>query len=252
MKPVPEPEVKSAIECRLEQERNHQWNNYGPAWHSLMNNMKKEKDQRRHELLLLDRRKGKLEEWRKRLDQREQELRVRENRVFEVEPLIPVAHQLQNLRMGIEEVLPWIETIHERVEAEKIDHKTAAAQIAQELRLYRQSGGIQKQIERANQELGLINMATIQKPQALTVLIDLLERGVTESQIVQLIDFAGEWQKYQNTTTTDGKNNLQQPSNGNNGYGDGNLSMNDLIRLNLLKSTTERATNMLNRMGTTH
>jgi hypothetical protein len=77
--------------------------------------------------------------------------------------------------------------------------------------------------------------------------MDLSNRGVTESQIVQLINFAGEWQKYQNTTTTDGKNNLQQPSNGNNGYGDGNLSTNDLIRLNLLKSTTERATNMLNR-----
>jgi len=33
-------------------------------------------------------------------------------------------------------------------------------------------------------------MATIQKQQALTVLIDLLNRGVTESQIVQLINFA--------------------------------------------------------------
>ena len=34
-------------------------------------------------------------------------------------------------------------------------------QVAQELRLYRQSGGIQKQIERANQELALINMVEI-------------------------------------------------------------------------------------------
>jgi hypothetical protein len=93
-------------------------------------------------------------------------------------------------------------------------------------------------------------------------LIDLLNRGVTESQIVQLINFAGEWNKY--WTTTNGNlqrqnNSLQQPNNGsnnpgsidgnfswNNGYG-GNLSINDLIRLNLLKSTT---TNMLNRMET--
>jgi hypothetical protein len=34
-------------------------------------------------------------------------------------------------------------------------------QVAQELRLYRQSWGIQKQIERANQELALINMVEI-------------------------------------------------------------------------------------------
>jgi hypothetical protein len=84
-------------------------------------------------------------------------------------------------------------------------------------------------------------------------LIDLLNRGVTESQIVQLINFAGGWDKY--WTTTNGI--LQQPVNGsnnpgssdgnfsgNNGYG-GNFSVNDLIRLNLLKSTT---TNMLNRI----
>jgi hypothetical protein len=84
-------------------------------------------------------------------------------------------------------------------------------------------------------------------------LIDLLNRGVTESQIVQLINFAGKWDKY--WTPTNG--NLQQPVNGsnnpgssngnfsgNNGYG-GNFSINDLIKLNLLKSTTR---NMLNRM----
>jgi hypothetical protein len=90
-------------------------------------------------------------------------------------------------------------------------------------------------------------METIQNQQALTVLRDLLNRGVTESQIVQLINFASEWDKYWKFSTTNG--NLQQPvngsnnpgSNGGNGYGD-NFSVNDLIRLNLLRSTT---TNLL-------
>ena len=99
------------------------------------------------------------------------------------------------------------------------------------------------------EELALINMATIQKQQALTVLINLLNRGVTESQIVQLINFAGEWNKYWQSSTTNGNGSLQQSVNGSNnpgssggnGYG-GNFSVNDLIRLNLLKSTT---TNLL-------
>jgi hypothetical protein len=90
-------------------------------------------------------------------------------------------------------------------------------------------------------------METIQNQQALAVLRDLLNRGVTESQIVQLINFASEWDKYWKFSTTNG--NLQQPvngsnnpgSNGGNGYGD-NFSVNDLIRLNLLRSTT---TNLL-------
>jgi hypothetical protein len=76
--------------------------------------------------------------------------------------------------MGIEEILPWIETINEKAEAESIDHKTAATRIAQELRLYRQFAGIQKQIERANQELGLLNMVAMKKQEVLTVLSDLL------------------------------------------------------------------------------
>ena len=156
------------------------------------------------------------------------------------------------MKLALEDALPWIETIREKAEAENVDIRTTAINVAQELRLYRQSGGIQKQIARANQELTLINMETIQKQQALTVLIDLLNRGVTESQIVQLINFAGEWNKYWQSSTTNG--NLQQPVNGSNnpgssggnGYG-GNFSINDLIRLNLLKSTT---TNILTRMKT--
>jgi hypothetical protein len=64
---------------------------------------------------------------------------------------------------------------------------------------------------------------------------------------VQLINFASEWDKYWKFSTTNG--NLQQPVNGSdnpgssggNGYG-GNFSVNDLIKLNLLESTT---TNLL-------
>ena len=78
---------------------------------------------------------------------------------------------------------------------------------------------------------------------------DVLEEE-SESQIVQLINFAGEWNKYWQSSAANG--NLQQPVNGSNNPGSsdgngGNFSLNDLIRLNLLKSTT---TNILTRMET--
>jgi hypothetical protein len=211
---------------------------------------------------LIDRRKSRLEEWRKRLEQRESNLKDRETRILEVEPFLALAKKFHSMKLTLGEALLWIGTINEVAQIQKSDTKSAAIFVTEELRLYRQLGGIQRQIERANQELALIDMTIISKRQALTVLIDLLNRGVTESQIVQLINFAGEWNKY--WTTNNGNlqrqnNNLQQPNNGsnnpgsidgnfswNNGY-DGNLSINDLIRLNLLKSTT---TNMLNRMET--
>jgi len=169
------------------------------------------------------------------------DLTTRETRILESEAYLPLARQLQEMKLALEDALPWIETVKELAQMQNMDIKAAVVQVAQELRLYRQSGGIQKQIERANQELALVNMETIQKQQALTVLMELLDRGVTESQIVQLINFAGEWDKYRKFSTTNG--NLQQPVNGsynpgsrdgnfsgNNGYG-GNFSINDLIRL---------------------
>ena len=183
------------------------------------------------------------------------DLTAREGRILESEPYLSLAKKLQEMKLTLEDALPWIETINEVAQIQNTNINHAAIFVAQELRLNRQLGGIQRQIEKANQELALINMTTIQKQQALTVLSDLINRGVTESQIVQLINFAGEWNKYWQSSTTNG--NLQQPNNGsnnpgssngngNNCYG-GNFSINDLIRLNLLKSIT---TNMLNRMGT--
>ena len=166
------------------------------------------------------------------------------------------------MKLTLEDALPWIETINEIAQMQNTDTNHVAIFVTQELTLNRQLGGIQKQIASAKQELALINMATIQKQQALTVLMDLINRGVTESQILQLINFAGEWDKYWQSTTsngnlqqpvaTNGNGNLQQPKNGSNNPGSSNgnngFSINDLIRLNL-KSTT---TNMLNRMETTH
>ena len=144
---------------------------------------------RRHKLLIIDLHKQTLEEWRQRLDQREFNLKDRETSVFEAEPFLSVAKQLQNLEIGME----WISILQEKSQVENVDIKKTTITVAQELGQY---GDIQKQIERANQELTLINMETMQRQQALTVIHNLLGRGVTESQIVQLINFAYEWNKY--------------------------------------------------------
>jgi hypothetical protein len=234
-----ESNAEKSIDDKPEQER-VAWDYYGPAWMRILKQIRREKDQRRHELFVIDRRKEKLSECKKRLEQMQYDVTAREARILEAEPFLDVAKQLQNLGIGMDEALPYFESIRERAEIERIDVRTSATQITQE---YRQFGAIQEQIERANQELTLINMATIKKQQAITVVGDLLNRGVTESQIVQLVNFAGEWNKYWQSSTTNG--NLQQPVNGSNNPGSsdgGNFSVNDLIRLNLLKST---GTNLL-------
>jgi hypothetical protein len=62
-------------------------------------------------------------------------------------------------------------------------------------------GGLQRSIEQARGEVEMLNITITQKQEAITVLIDLLNKGVTESQIVQLTNFAGEWNKYWQSST---------------------------------------------------
>jgi len=58
--------------------------------------IKREKAQRHHELLLIERRRQKLDEWERQIDRVKYELDVREAGCLEVEPFLPVARQLQD------------------------------------------------------------------------------------------------------------------------------------------------------------
>src|SRR5262249_44173634 len=106
----------------------------GPAWTRIMQTIRKEKDQRHHELLLLDRRKQKLSEWKKQLEQMQYDLTVRESRILESEPCLPLARQLQEMKLSLEDALPWIETINEIAQIRNMDIKSAGVLVAQELR----------------------------------------------------------------------------------------------------------------------
>lgn len=114
------------------------------------------------------------------------------------------------------------------------------------LRLYRQFDGIQQQIERANQELALVEMANIKKRQAITVIEDLLNKGITESQI-QLITFAATLKDNIQQPLLQQGSNSQGPQQPNNPGNNGGPSMNDFIRLHFLNGATS---NMLNKMRT--
>jgi hypothetical protein len=167
------------------------------------------------------------------------------------------------MKLTIDDASPWIETVKEVARMEKLDTAAASMHVSQELALNRQLGCIRAQVKKANDDLALINMTTMQKQQVLAILKDLSDRGVTESQIIQLVNFAENWNRYWQTNGNGSWNsqqtpgpqqpscngNLQQsgsgyPGGNNNGYGD--FSMNDRIRLNLLRSNTAT---MLNKMG---
>ena len=237
-------------------------------WRRMFREINQEKFKRKHELLVIDRRKQKLSEWRKRLEQMQYDLTARESRILESEPFLPLARQLLEMKLALEDALPWIETIRERSEAENVDIRTTAINVAQELRLYRQFGGLQTQIQQAQGELKMLNMTIMQKQPVITTLLKLQQNGVKDDDIIglsKILDLSrmakewnplgpgngiGEWNKYWQSSTTNGNGDIQQPVNpgssgGNGGSYGGNFSVKDLISLGLLKSTLSTNTNML-------
>lgn len=106
--------------------------------------------------------------------------------------MIPIARQLQDLGTDINQFLPWIETIHEKAEAEKTNPIAAAYSLAQDLGLYRHLGGLKKSIQQTTQQLEVLNMFTVQRQQAILALMTLQGWGVSLDEIYRLtkmIDF---------------------------------------------------------------
>ncbi len=233
LKSVPKPRsVQDEVERELRIEGGRAWEYYGAAQTRILNQIAKAKDQRRHELLVLASRKQKLSEWSKRLEQMQYDLTARESRILESESFLPLARQLQEMKLTLEDALPWTETIREKAaQMQNMDTKAAATCVAQELRLNRQFGDIQRQIEIAQGQLKMLNISIMQKQSVIDTLLKLKQNGVKDddiiglSKIIDLSRMGREW--------TPG-----QISNG-------NLSQSDQIRLNLLGNAT---TNMLNRI----
>ena len=84
----------------------------------ILEQIEQEKAQRQNERLsiqqdkeILARREKYLEDAKKEIDQARNDLDVREIKILQVEPLLPIARQLQELSLGFDDIIPWIEMI---------------------------------------------------------------------------------------------------------------------------------------------
>jgi hypothetical protein len=157
------------------------------------------------------------------VDQQKYDLEVRENRLVEIEPLIPSVKQLQGYGISFELILPYMQTIEDKAVAENIDIKTAVYGLAEELREYRQFG-----VERAKQELGVLNAFTAQKQQA--TLMNLAYNGVRESEIIDLINIA-RWSKQYDAGTGQGNGSGNHNNSAGNHNGGKAFKLDDKLNL---------------------
>jgi hypothetical protein len=139
----------------------------------------------------------KLEEQRGHLIQEryniEEQKKALEAKLFEVKELIPSAKQLKDIGIGFDQALVWIDCIKEKAEIERIDLRTATWKLAQDLRAYRDLGGLSKAIQDATRQLAMLNMVNEQQKQAITTLVNLQKMGMTEGEILELVKLVGRW-----------------------------------------------------------
>jgi hypothetical protein len=102
-------------------------------------------------------------------------------RILESEPFLTLARQLQEMKLALEDALPWIETINEVAQIQNMDNKSVGVLVAQELRL--KTIWWQRQIEIAQRRLKMLNTISAQKEKALSVLAELQNKGVSSDAI---------------------------------------------------------------------
>lgn len=172
--------------------------------------------------------------------------------------------------------MPYVLAINEKSALEGINLKEAAYNMMQDFREYRNLMTLRRTIGNAEKKLSALGKTIRQNQQAITTLMKLQAMGYTRKDIKELVALVSVWNKGSGISISNrkldtelidvgtqaqrnnGNDNLQQtgsinPGPGSNNIniptplvnenGNGGLSMNDWIRLNLLRSNTTRQLN---------
>jgi hypothetical protein len=107
-----------------------------------------------------------------------------EERIRKVKDVMPLAEQLIQFRIGIGEILAFHSVVYEKAETEKIPLDAGAYRIAEDIRYYRQLGGLKKEQDKATQQICMLNAFAGDILQAIMALLRLRSMGLNEEQIL--------------------------------------------------------------------
>jgi septal ring factor EnvC (AmiA/AmiB activator) len=115
-----------------------------------------------------------------------------EEKLKEVKDTLPLAQQLLQYGVGINEALAFMLAVDEKADMERTSRGTAAFKIMEDIREYSQLGGLKKEQNRLQQHIFMSNMIMTTRQQALASLMRLQALGVTDVEIknmARLMDF---------------------------------------------------------------
>jgi hypothetical protein len=122
--------------------------------------------------------------------------RLLEAQIKKVKDVLPLAEQLIRFRISIGEVLAFHSAVFEKAEVEKISLDTAAYGVAQEIRDYRQIGGLKQEQNKITQQIFMLNAVVANKQQAIMALFRLQSMGISEDQILNMAQQMNNGQQY--------------------------------------------------------
>jgi hypothetical protein len=88
--------------------------------------------------------------------------------------------------IGIGELLAFHSIVYEKADTEKIPLDTSAYGIAEDIRYYRQLGGLKHEQSKITQQIYMLNAFLVNEQQAIMALFRLTSMGISEDQILNM------------------------------------------------------------------
>ena len=202
----------------------------------------------------------KRQEFTQTIEQRNNDLRRREAKLVEIELLIPLARQLQMMKVDVRNFIPWTEVVQEYAMNHNIDLTTAAFDMVKNMRAWKDLETVQNVIKKAEERLKALGIFIRQNESALATLMKLQAMGYSDKAVIELVKLVNSWSglscDYRKLDTElidvrtgcsengQRKNNLKEV----NGHG---ISLSKINQI-MLKQRQLRNANMLNRMSLRH
>jgi DNA repair exonuclease SbcCD ATPase subunit len=169
----------------------------------------------------LNEEKQHLAQVHKNIEERRQDLEIREAKLQSIMPLVPSVRELQGMGVTFDIMLPFVTACHERSVLQNMNLKDAAFEIAKILRAYKQFEVLQNaldstnsDIEKAQKQLKMTNMVIMRNQQAIETLTNLYASGMNDHDITNLCRLVSMWNQGNSPAMNQGNGS----SRGNNGF----------------------------------
>jgi hypothetical protein len=140
----------------------------------------------------LEEERQQLEQTKFIIEQKNKELKAREAKINEAEPLLPSVRQLQAAQINFSLIMQYMMAINERSAIRNIDLKTAAYDIGQIIHQCREIEGLHATSEMMKKQIESLDSLAAGK-QALTTLMNLQMRGFSDKDVEELVLLVQSW-----------------------------------------------------------